>query len=155
MDGATLENVSTAVTVATVAGTISLYSLAAFEALHGRVPGPYISLLLLTPLGLMSSYLPLVWSLLRTIVPSVAALVLLVAAAVSATAFQGAVATGNSAVVLTTAVICLCIFSAAAYAQGSLSVEGARGLYQRRLRLADALSAAAADKAADKAAVSR
>lgn len=145
MDGAALENVSTLITVGTVAGTLALYSLAAFEALAGRVPGPYVSLLLLTPLGLMSSYLPLVWSVLRAVVPSVTALVLLVAAAVSATAFQGAVATGSPAVVLTTAVICLCIFGAAASAQGALSVEGARRLYQRRLRLAAALSAAAAD----------
>lgn len=141
------DRVTPFVIVGSVVATVGIYLRAAFAAYSGVVPGPYVALLYLAPLGLMASYIPLIASVIMTIVPSVTALALMAVSAASVMAFQSSVVAGDLRVVLALAVVNLVLYTSAAYAQMGLSVSGAQQAYARRHKLARVLSEAAKDAA--------
>ncbi len=134
----------TLVLAGSVVTTVSVYARAAFDAFHGVVPGAYVSLLFYAPLGLLATSMPLIATVVRTLVPSVAAAAMIVLSAVAVTAFQASVVSGRLGLIGVLAVVNLLLYVAAASAQGALSLETTRKVYARRRRLADALAAAAA-----------
>lgn len=146
MDGLTGDVSAVAVRVTpfvmfgSVVATILIYVRAAVSAYSGVVPGAYVSLLYLAPIGLMAAYLPLLASVIMTVVPNMTALVLMTISAASVMAFQSAVVAGDLRVVMVLAAVNLLLYVSAAYAQMGLSVEGARKSYARRAELARALS---------------
>lgn len=148
------DRITPLVVFGSVVATVSIYACAAYEAYAGVVPGPYVALLYLAPLGLVASYLPLIASVFVTIVPNMTALALMAASAASVMAFQSAVVAGDLRVIMALAAINLIMYTAAAYAQMGLSVSGAQKAYARREKLARVLTAAA-ESAADEHAASR
>jgi hypothetical protein len=148
---AVTDKVTPFVIVGSVVATVLIYLRAAFAAYSGDVPGPYVALLYLAPFGLMASYIPLIASVIMTIVPSVTALALMGISAASVMAFQSAVVAGDLRVVMALAALNLVLYISAAYAQMGLSVAGAQQTYARRQKLARVLSEAAKDAAEDRA----
>lgn len=147
---AVTDKVTPFVIVGSVVATVLIYLRAAFAAYSGVVPGPYVALLYLAPFGLMASYIPLIASVIMTIVPSVTALALMAISAASVMAFQSAVVSGDLRVVTALAVVNLVLYVSAAYAQMGLSVAGAQQAYARRQKLARVLSDAAKAAADDR-----
>lgn len=148
---AVTDRVTPLVIVGSVIATVLIYLRAAFAAYSGVVPGPYVTLLNLAPLGLMASHIPLIASVVMTIVPNMSALALMAVSSVSVMAFQSAVVVGDLRVVMALAVVNLVLYTSAAYAQMGLSVSGAQRSYARRQKLARVLSEAASDAADERA----
>jgi hypothetical protein len=144
------DRVTPFVVFSSVVATVGIYARAAFEAYGGVVPGPYVALLYLAPLGLMASYLPLIASVFMTIVPNMTALALMAVSAASVMAFQSAVVAGDFRVIMALAGVNLVLYIAAAYAQMGLSVSGARQAYARKEKLARVLTEAATSAAEER-----
>lgn len=148
---AVTDRVTPLVMVGSVIATVTIYLRAAFAAYSGVVPGPYVTLLYLAPFGLIASYIPLLASVVMTMVPSTLVLALMAISAASVMAFQSAVVAGDLRVVMALAAVNLVLYTSAAYAQMGLSVSGAREVYARRQKLARVLSAAAKEAADERA----
>ncbi len=134
---------ATSVVWVTVVATSALYALSAAVAFGGSIPGPYVSVLTLAPLGLMASSLPLFLSVLRVVVPDARAIVLIVLAYFGTTAFQAAVLNRRSPTFIgVLALLNLALFLATAKAQGALTEAERQKRLASRERLAAALSRA-------------
>lgn len=128
--------------MASTACTTGVYCMAAFDASMGRMPGAYVSLLVAAPLGLLATYVPLLFSVIMALVPSTRAAVMLAVSVLSVMAFQAAAVSSTPPVILALSVASLAVFLTAARAQGALSLDTARATAAKRERLAAALRAA-------------
>lgn len=128
--------------VGTTACTMAVYCMAAFDASMGRMPGAYVSLLVAAPLGLIATYIPLLFSVVMALVPSKRAAVMLAVSVASVMVFQAAAVSSTPPVMFVMALVSLAVFVTAARAQGALSIETARATAAKRERLAAALRSA-------------
>jgi len=95
-----------------VAAAMLVYGVAGVEALLGRVPGPYVSLLTLAPLGFLANHAPLLINVVKSILPSRVALAAFALAVGGAIAFQAAVSQRAAPAVI----VALALFNLSVYA---------------------------------------